>query len=118
LRAARPRATRSHDPPSLITGGAVAGPRRLSWRSAAHPPPPPTPPPRYQKFYSLTRGGGAYRSLLSPDDEASLPLLSAFQRLAVYKRVEMPPEALTGRALTDHYDGLIAKYIGRDRLYF
>lgn len=73
---------------------------------------------RYQKFYSLTRGGGAYRSLLSPDDEASLPLLSAFQRLAVYKRVEMPPEALTGRALTDHYDGLIAKYIGRDRLYF
>jgi hypothetical protein len=45
LRAARPRATRSHDPPSLITGGAVAGPRRLSWRSAAHPPPPPTPPP-------------------------------------------------------------------------
>lgn len=73
---------------------------------------------RYQKFYSLTRPGGAYRSLLSPDDEASLPLLSAFQRLAVYKRVEMPPEALTGRALTDHYDGLIAKYIGRDRLYF
>jgi hypothetical protein len=85
---------------------------------SSHPPPPPTPPPRYQKFYSLTRGGGAYRSLLSPDDEASLPLLSAFQRLAVYKRVEMPPEALTGRALTDHYDGLIAKYIGRDRLYF
>lgn len=73
---------------------------------------------RYQKFYSLTRPGGAYRSLLSPDDAASLPLLSAFQRLSVYKRVELPPEALTGQALYDYYDRLIAKYIGHDRLFW
>jgi hypothetical protein len=73
---------------------------------------------RYQKFYSLTRPGGAYRNLLSPDDEACLPLLSAFQRLSVYRRVQLPPQALTGRALTDHYEALVAKYIGSDRLYW
>jgi hypothetical protein len=91
-----------------------------------HPPPPPPPDParpgpqpvRYQKFYSLTRAGGAYASLLSPDDTASLPLLSAFQRLSVYKRVELPPQALRGQALCDYYDGLIAKYIGHDKLFW
>ncbi|KAI8477103.1 MAG: hypothetical protein J3K34DRAFT_364713, partial [Monoraphidium minutum] len=73
---------------------------------------------RYQKFYSLTRPGNAYRQLLSPGDAELVPLLSAFQRLSVYRRVQLPPEALTGRALYDYYDGLISKYIGRDRLYW
>jgi hypothetical protein len=82
------------------------------------PPHPNHPPQRYQKFYSLTRPGGAYRSLLSPDDVASLPLLSAFQRLAVYKRVELPPQALTGEAAMAYYDALIARYIGHDKLFW
>lgn len=73
---------------------------------------------RYQKFYSLTRSGGAYRSLLAPPDESVLPLLTAFQRLAVYKRVQLPAAALTGQALHDHYDRLIAKYIGAERLFW
>ena len=76
------------------------------------------PPRRYQKFYSLTRPDNAYRNLLSPDDQAMVPLLSAFQRLAVYKRVELPASALRGQALYDYYNGLIAKYIGGDRLYW
>lgn len=90
-------------------------------RNAANPPITPNPrppPPRYQKFYSLTRPGGAYRNLLSPGDAALVPLLSAFQRLSVYRRVELPPEALTGRALYDYYDRLIAKYIGAERLFW
>lgn len=80
----------------------------------------PTPVTKrsYQKFYSLTRPGGAYRSLLSPSDEAVLPLLSAFQRLSVYKRVELPDTALRGQALHDHYDALITKYFGSERLFW
>ncbi|KIZ04828.1 myo-inositol oxygenase [Monoraphidium neglectum] len=73
---------------------------------------------RYQKFYSLTRPGGAYKQLLSPEDSSMIPLLSAFQRLAVYRRVKLPPQALRGQALYDYYDALVAKYIGRERLYW
>ncbi|GBF97144.1 inositol oxygenase-like [Raphidocelis subcapitata] len=73
---------------------------------------------RYQKFYSLTRPGGAYGELLSPEDGAAVPLLAAFQRLAVYRRVELPDAALRGRELYDYYDGLIAKYVGHDKLFW
>ena len=73
---------------------------------------------RHQKCYSLTRPGGAYGALLSPADSALLPLLAAFQRLAVYRRVELPAAALRGQALIDHYDRLIAEYLGPERLFW
>ncbi len=69
---------------------------------------------RYQKFLSLTAAGGAYRHLLSAEDAAMVPLLAAFQKLAVYRRVELPASALRGAAFEEYYSQLIAKYLGPD----
>ncbi len=73
---------------------------------------------RNQKFFSLTRPGNAYRNLLSNDDVALLPLLSAFQRLSVYRRVELPADALKGQAFRDYYQRLINKYLGDEKLFW
>ena len=91
------------------------------------PPTQPIPPPtnararprRHQKFYALTRPGGTYAQLLSPEDEARLPMLAEFQRLAAYRRVvPMPPGALAGEALRAHYAGLAVKYLGDRKLHW
>jgi inositol oxygenase len=69
---------------------------------------------RYQRCTSLTRG--AYRQLMSDQDRALLPLLASFQRLTAYRRAPLPPGALSGDALLAHYDALIERYLGSERL--
>jgi len=71
---------------------------------------------RFQKFYSLP--SGAYRHMLSPADQEMLPLLAFFQKLSVYRRVEMPPETLRGEALVEYYSQLINQYLGEDKLFW
>lgn len=73
---------------------------------------------RYQRCLALTRPGGAYRQLMSDMDKSLMTLLADFQHLIVYKRVQLPPEALTGEQLKAHYDNLITKYLGEDKLYW
>ena len=96
----------------LAASTRLAGPLTIAPNSGG------LPPNRHQKFYSLTRPGGAYQALLAPEDAAALPLLAEFQRTAAYARRPLPVGALTGRALYDYYDGLIEKYIGADRLFW
>lgn len=63
--------------------------------------------------------GGTYRYLLNESDERVLPLLRDFQRLTVYKRVAIPQELLLPQdQLKAYYNGLIQKYIGREKLSF
>lgn len=82
-------------------------------RAELTPPRCPLFPCRHQKFYALTRPGRAYQDLLSEKDEALLPLLRTFQRLARYQRVTLPEDAaLQGQARDDYYSGLILKYLG------
>lgn len=76
---------------------------------------------RMQRCYALTapcpRPGDAYRELLSEEDAARLPLLLRFQQLAVHRRVDLPEGlALDGEELRRHYDGLIERYLGPERL--
>jgi inositol oxygenase len=76
---------------------------------------------RAQRCYALThpcpRLGDAYRELLAPEDAARLPLLLKFQQIAVHRRVDLPDGlALDGDALRAHYDALIERYLGAERL--
>jgi hypothetical protein len=36
----------------------------------------------------------------------------------VYRRVELPEAALKGQELYDYYNGLIAKYMGNEKLFW
>ena len=56
--------------------------------------------------------------MLSPADQEMLPLLAFFQKLSVYRRVEMPPETLRGEALVEYYSQLINQYLGEDKLFW
>ncbi|KAL6762229.1 hypothetical protein V8C86DRAFT_3023522 [Haematococcus lacustris] len=47
---------------------------------------------RHLRFTALTRPGNTYQALLSPEDEALMPLLRAFQRLTAYQRVRVNKE--------------------------
>ncbi len=71
---------------------------------------------RNQKFYVLTKPGSiAYRHLLSPEDEALLPLLASFQKLSTYRRVTVPEHlALAPEEQRKYYGGLIEKFIGKE----
>jgi inositol oxygenase len=73
---------------------------------------------RHQRSFALTRQGGAYRQLMSDADAAALPLLADFQQLLAYRRVVLPPDALTGHALREHYDRLIETYLGSEPLFW
>eukprot|EP00879_Flechtneria_rotunda_P020176 GHRR01021217.1.p1 GENE.GHRR01021217.1~~GHRR01021217.1.p1 ORF type:complete len:639 (+),score=264.32 GHRR01021217.1:1091-3007(+) len=73
---------------------------------------------RCQRCTAFTRPGGAYRQLMSDSDRALLPLLAAFQSLTAYRRVQLPPEALQGQALVNHYSNLISAYLGDEKLFW
>lgn len=73
---------------------------------------------RYQRCYAMTRPGGAYRCLMAPEDRALLPTLATFQSILAYRRMGLPPNALQGQALYDHYDGLINTYLGEEALFW
>lgn len=49
---------------------------------------------------------------------ALLPLLAAFQKLAVYQRVVMPPGMLRGEAFVAYYQDLIDRYLGPEPLFW
>jgi len=68
---------------------------------------------RNQKFLTLTKtGSSGYHHLLSPEDEALLPLLRDFQRIIMYRRVPIPDHArLKDSDLHRYYEGLIEKYV-------
>lgn len=65
---------------------------------------------RHQKFYALTRPGGAYSELLSPADRALLPMLRKFQALCRYRRLDLP-DRLAPEAERARCDALLAKYV-------
>ncbi|GAX82146.1 hypothetical protein CEUSTIGMA_g9574.t1 [Chlamydomonas eustigma] len=69
---------------------------------------------RHQKFYALTEpGSAAYRYLLSPEDEAMLPLLTSFQKLSLYQRVHIPQvSTLSPESQRSYYSALMEKYLG------
>eukprot|EP00798_Chlamydomonas_sp_ICE-L_P001685 gene1685-33081_t len=73
---------------------------------------------RHQKFWSLPRPQGkAYASLVDEGDRKLLPLLASFQKLTVYKKVEIPAEVtLKGAEFDEYYNRLIKKYIGAQDL--
>ncbi|KAL6762230.1 hypothetical protein V8C86DRAFT_2522884 [Haematococcus lacustris] len=67
---------------------------------------------RHLRFTALTRPGNTYQALLSPEDEALMPLLRAFQRLTAYQRVDIPAALrLNGPDFHAYYTRLLHQYL-------
>lgn len=73
---------------------------------------------RYQRCFSITLPGSAYRQLMSAEDRHLLPTLAAFQSILQYKHIALPAAALQGQQLYDHYNGLISTYLGQEALFW